>query len=330
MYWLVEKKSKGRKAGDSLHLREVKSSHPLAALEASHPQPPPGAPGRPGQRKEHLCQLPGALSGSARLRTGAGLAGSPARLARAETGLLPVMVVLRDFARSLPTKLRPEPNRTTCGISSGPPEGPEPGVRRQPLGRRSRPGRPSCCWMDWTKCRPAQRLFVRDAVRAFIERYPESRFLVTCRVLSYQPPRRTRQPDLRLADLPAFELAPFDETKIDRFVSAWYAELGRLGTCARRTWTASPPAARGRAPPGPAAPGPQPAAADRHGPGPHPQGPPAGRARPALRRNRGYPAVALGAGQAGAGGRCAAPAPAAAGSRAQRRGPEARPVGAGL
>ena len=56
-----------------------------------------------------------------------------------------------------------------------------------------------------------------------------SRFLVTCRVLSYQPPEQGK-PDLRLSELPSFEIAPFDEEKIGRFVEAWYAELARLGT----------------------------------------------------------------------------------------------------
>ena len=36
----------------------------------------------------------------------------------------------------------------------------------------------------------AQRVFVRDAVRAFIDCYGQSRFLITCRVLSYQPPEK--------------------------------------------------------------------------------------------------------------------------------------------
>ena len=48
-------------------------------------------------------------------------------------------------------------------------------------------------------------------------------------MLSYQPPEQDK-PDLRLSELPSFEIAPFDEEKIGRFVEAWYAELARLGT----------------------------------------------------------------------------------------------------
>jgi formylglycine-generating enzyme required for sulfatase activity len=74
-----------------------------------------------------------------------------------------------------------------------------------------------------------QRLFVRDAVRAFINRYGGCRYLLTCRVLSYQPPA-DKKPDLRLNELLSFEIAEFDEEKISRFVEAWYSELARLGT----------------------------------------------------------------------------------------------------
>ena len=66
---------------------------------------------------------------------------------------------------------------------------------------------------------------VRDAVLAFAERYPRCRLIATCRTLSYQ----MGPGGVALPGLPAFELAPFDEAQIDRFITAWYAELGRLG-----------------------------------------------------------------------------------------------------
>ena len=58
---------------------------------------------------------------------------------------------------------------------------------------------------------------------AFANRYPRSRVVVTCRTLSYQDAA------WRLEGVPACELAPFDEERIDRFMGAWYAELARLG-----------------------------------------------------------------------------------------------------
>jgi predicted NACHT family NTPase len=75
----------------------------------------------------------------------------------------------------------------------------------------------------------AQHVFVRDAVTVFVERYPKSRFLVTCRVLSYQPPVSPEAPDLHLRRLPQFELAHLGGDKIQRFIRGWYDELARLG-----------------------------------------------------------------------------------------------------
>ncbi len=69
-----------------------------------------------------------------------------------------------------------------------------------------------------------QRKVIVEAVRAFAERYPASRVVATCRTLSYQDPR------WRLADFESFEIAPFDEARIDRFIRAWYAELASVGT----------------------------------------------------------------------------------------------------
>ncbi|MCP4689165.1 MAG: hypothetical protein GY859_14015, partial [Desulfobacterales bacterium] len=72
------------------------------------------------------------------------------------------------------------------------------------------------------------REFIRDALTSFARRYPDNRFLVTCRVLSYQPPDAPDDPDLRLPGFPVFELAPFNGGMIDRFIQAWYEELGRM------------------------------------------------------------------------------------------------------
>ena len=79
---------------------------------------------------------------------------------------------------------------------------------------------------------PEKRLFVRRVVQAFVsERYPHNRVVITCRVLSYQPPAEPQQPDLRLPTraFPVFELAPFSGAKIDQFIEAWYGELVRQG-----------------------------------------------------------------------------------------------------
>jgi formylglycine-generating enzyme required for sulfatase activity len=69
--------------------------------------------------------------------------------------------------------------------------------------------------------RPA---LVHDAIISFAERYDKSRFVVTCRVLSY------RDAALQLEGFAHFELAQFDDEMIMRFINAWHKELARLGT----------------------------------------------------------------------------------------------------
>lgn len=68
-----------------------------------------------------------------------------------------------------------------------------------------------------------QRAFMRNAVAAFATRYDRCRIIVTCRTLSYQDPA------WQLGGFQSYTLAPFSEEQIDRFIGAWYGELGRLG-----------------------------------------------------------------------------------------------------
>ena len=59
-----------------------------------------------------------------------------------------------------------------------------------------------------------KRRFTKDDVAEFAQRFDECRFIVTCRTLSYQ------NIEWRLDEeaFPFFELAPFDEKKIDTFI----------------------------------------------------------------------------------------------------------------
>ncbi|MEI7940577.1 MAG: SUMF1/EgtB/PvdO family nonheme iron enzyme [Verrucomicrobiota bacterium] len=76
----------------------------------------------------------------------------------------------------------------------------------------------------------AQRDFVRACALKFAERFRHSRLVLTCRTIPYQAMLRKEAEDLeahpradaRLADVPAFELAPFDDEKISKFITAWY------------------------------------------------------------------------------------------------------------
>ena len=147
--------------------------------------------------------------------------------------LLPVVVILRDFAATLPASLpdAATPNDLWAFILNQL-EKQNLGFAAEPLRELLENGR-ILLLLDGLDEVPttAARLFVRDAVVAFLARYPQNRCLVTCRILSYQSPEGDDDPDLRLPkDFEVAELAPFDEAKIDRFIDAWYAELVQVGT----------------------------------------------------------------------------------------------------
>lgn len=148
-----------------------------------------------------------------------------------EADLLPVIVVSRDFARSHAEKLPANvESRHLLDFIKVRLAAQKLDFAAQPIEKALDAGK-AIVLLDGLDEVPtqSQRLFVRDAVRAFIKRYPHCRFLISCRVLSYQQPEKGK-PDLRLTELPSFEIAPFDQAKIDRFVTGWYAELRRLGS----------------------------------------------------------------------------------------------------
>ncbi len=63
------------------------------------------------------------------------------------------------------------------------------------------------------------RHIVRDAVMDFADSYQRSRFLVTCRVLSYT------NPQWQLSSFPAVTLAPLSQDSIHLFIDKWYYSL---------------------------------------------------------------------------------------------------------
>lgn len=204
-------------------------TRPLGAIEATIAQRRLVLLGDPGGGKStfvnHLAHCLAMHSLEPRGQWLAHLPGWP----QAEAAILPLVVILRDFARGLPEPLpTPEPSHLWTFIAGR--------LWAQNLGFANGPIQAALDrgevlllldGLDEVPSR-AQRAFVRDAVGAFIERFPRNRLLVTCRVLSYQPPAGT-EADLRLPDLPAFELAGFDDEKMDRFIEAWYAELAAHG-----------------------------------------------------------------------------------------------------
>lgn len=75
----------------------------------------------------------------------------------------------------------------------------------------------------------AQRLMVKQAVEGFMALYGANRYVLTCRILSYQAPdsENPEEKELRFTNLPEFTLAPFSEEKINQFIEAWYTELAQ-------------------------------------------------------------------------------------------------------
>ncbi|MGD9093809.1 MAG: SUMF1/EgtB/PvdO family nonheme iron enzyme, partial [Anaerolineales bacterium] len=149
-----------------------------------------------------------------------------------EANVLPVVVYLRDFAFHLSrySTEHAEPRYLWEFVNSR--------LKAQNLELASEPIKQSLergealVLLDGLDEIPSkeQRRFVRGAVRAFMERYPENRFLVTCRILSYLRPETSKDPDLRLAELPDFSLAPLNKEKIASFIREWYNELAHIGS----------------------------------------------------------------------------------------------------
>ncbi len=199
-----------------------------------HRQPPPGAAGRSGRRQVHFCQFPGALPGQARFAAAGGLARASPGMARKRAG--------RIAGDGFVTRFRPRPTGKPAWSSQ-----PTPPVGFHCLS----PGCPEPGGCDCSDRQAARAGQNAGAIgRAGRGAYScAARLCAGCSTgfhspLSGQPlsgnlpdpllpaAATAKEPDLRLADLPAFQLAPFDEPKIDRYITGWYAELVRLGTVA--------------------------------------------------------------------------------------------------
>ena len=207
-------------------------ARPLGALEATIDSRRLVLLGDPGGGKSTFANHLAHCLARHALDPDAGWLGHLDRWPGDEAGILPLIVVLRDFARDLPDDActQAEPQHLWGFIQSR--------LVAQNLNFAIKPihdllekGR-VLVLLDGLDEVPSEagRAFVRDAVSAFVDRYGDNRYLITCRTLSYRPPDSPDEPDLRLPRLPTFELAPFDEDKINRFIGAWYVELARLGT----------------------------------------------------------------------------------------------------
>jgi len=216
--------AEGEKRREPRAQLEGRETRPLGVLEATIANPRLVLLGDPGAGKSTFVNHLALCLASHRLEPEAGwldrLPGWPAD----QADVVPLLVTLRDFARSLPEgEKQPEPRLLWDFIAER--------LKAKKLEAAAAPleqlleGGQAILLFDGLDEVPGagQRTFIRDAVAAFAGRYGDCRALVTCRTLSYQAPK------WQLSDVPDFELAPFDEEKINRFIDAWYTELGRLG-----------------------------------------------------------------------------------------------------
>ncbi|MEA3397957.1 MAG: SUMF1/EgtB/PvdO family nonheme iron enzyme, partial [Chloroflexota bacterium] len=144
-----------------------------------------------------------------------------------EANLLPVVVTLRDFARWARAQNLSAGNAGLLGkflarwLTDR-----DLADFADPLREALRDGQ-AIVFFDGLDEIPTgvQRALVRDTVVDFACTYEQVRIVVTCRTLSYQ--KKAQQ--LPADNFSTFELAPFNEEKIDQFIQAWYAELADLG-----------------------------------------------------------------------------------------------------
>ncbi len=145
-----------------------------------------------------------------------------------DADLAPIGVIMRDFARSfphIPKRATPDLlwNFIVEGLTAQ-----NLAFAVQPLHEQLEAGH-VLVLLDGMDEIPTgtQRTFVRDVVAAFGVRYPNCRMIVTCRTLSYQ------DADWQLLSFYDVEVAELDTVKINRFITAWYSELSRLGAIRR-------------------------------------------------------------------------------------------------
>ncbi len=135
---------------------------------------------------------------------------------------LPVLIILRDFARWLAN--RAEPTEACAGLLW---EFIEYDLQQRRLGFAAKIVEQALdhnaqVFLDGLdEVPPALGALVLATIDQFAGRYGNAWLLVTCRVASYQQ-AEWRLPEERF---PKLELAPFDTDKIQRFITAWYDEM---------------------------------------------------------------------------------------------------------
>jgi formylglycine-generating enzyme required for sulfatase activity len=223
---LTEEEKRARESEGSFRMRgEGEDARPSTALEVATQVTRLALLGDPGSGKSTFVRQLAACTAAAHL------AGEPP-FVDWETGLIPVLIILRELAPELESL-------EMTDLSEARQEERLIETVREFLSARLQ----ACKAQDWDDCledvllagdilllldgldevAEACRGRVRRAVGAMLRAYPNlRRVIVTCRVRSYTGP----------AMLPGFvehTLAPFDEEKIKQFVAGWYQAQHNLG-----------------------------------------------------------------------------------------------------
>lgn len=202
-------------------------ARPLTALEAAATKSHLGITGEPGSGKSTFVSYLAYLLAGRRLNPD-----FPLPEAWPHGGQMPIRVLLRDLAPTLPPTeevdcLPAEACATCLSDAVGTYMLTLPGQLSVPtaapvLEKALRRGECLVVFDGLDEVPPDQRRLTRMAVEAFAHRHPGNRFLVTCRVRSYQGVAR-------LSGFAEVTLAPFNDEKIGDFVQAWYVALADLG-----------------------------------------------------------------------------------------------------
>ena len=141
---------------------------------------------------------------------------------RADATLLPLTIMLRDFARQLPTSPEQvgvqhlwrfiEASLKTARLAQF----------TATLEKMLEEGRVLLLLDGLDEItHPEQRVVLREVVAAWCTHYRTCRVIVTCRTLSY------RDSAWQLSEFVPFTLAPFNEDQIGYFIDGWYEEFAR-------------------------------------------------------------------------------------------------------